>query len=202
MSLVEQVSLSRSSGFDPGRTRPLAFWGMATAITTEAMLFAGLLSSYFYLQATSEEWPLGGLPHPQLGVVSVFSAVLLGSSAPVWWAERAIARDDVAGLRAGLAVAWVMGAAFLTFTVYEWSTAEFSVSANAYASVFHSTVGLHALHLTVGLALGVGVQAKAWTGRLSAARHATVTLFAMYWHFVDAVWVAVFTSLYLSPRWT
>lgn len=201
IDLIEHVRVSRSSGYDPGRTRPLAFWGMVMAIATEAMLFAGLLSSYFFLRATSKTWPLGGLPKPELGVISWFTVILLGSSLPVWWAERGIRRGQLGQLRAGLAAAFVMGAVFLAFTAYEFANAEFPVSENAYASVFHITVGLHALHVLAGLTANLGVQAKAWTGRIDRERHDTVTLWALYWHFVDVVWVFVFTSLYLSPHW-
>lgn len=200
-ALVRGTPLVRSSGFDPGRTRPSAFWGMAMAITTEAMLFAGLLSSYFFLRAGADEWPLGGIREPELRLVVPFTVILLSSSIPVWYAERAIGRGDLAGLRFGLAAGFVLGAAFVGYTAYELSTAEFGVGTNAYASVFLVTIGLHALHVVVGLAGSIGVQAKAWTGRIDRDRHRTVGLWAMYWHFVDVVWVFVFTTLYLSPRW-
>ena len=191
----------RTSGFDPGRTRSSAFWGMVMAIATESMLFAGLLSSYFFLRAGADEWPLGGIPEPELRLVVPFTVVLLSSSVPVWYAERAIEHGNVTGLRVGLAAGWLLGAAFIAYTSYEFATSEFGVGANAYASVFHITIGLHAIHVLIGLAGSLGVQAKAWTGRIDGERHRTVRLWAMYWHFVDVVWVAVFTSLYLSPRW-
>ena len=198
---VESRRLRRTDGFDPGRTRPAAFWGMTMTIVTESMLFAGLLSSYFFLRATSPEWPLGDLPIPELTLVVPFSVLLVGSSVPVVWGERAIRAGNLGHLRIGLALTFVMGAAFLAYTAYDFATAEFGVSANAYASVFHITIGLHALHVLVGLAGNVGVQAKAWTGRLDRDHHRTVTLWGLYWHFVDAVWVVVFLSLFISPRW-
>lgn len=199
--LVTSTTVRRTSGFDPGRTRSAAFWGMAMAITTEAMLFAGLLSSYFFLRATSDQWPQGGIALPDLRLAIPFTVVLLSSSIPVWYAERSIERGNVAGLRLGLAIAWVLGAAFVAYTAYEFSNSEFDIGENAYASIFDVTIGLHALHVIAGLAGSVGVQAKAWTGRIDGRRHRSVRLWAMYWHFVDAVWIAVFTSLYLSPRW-
>ncbi len=200
--MVDSAILERSSGFDPGRTRPAAFWGMVMAIVTESMLFAGLLSSYFYLRATSDEWPLGGLPEPELTKVGVFSVILIASSLPVIWAERSIGHGDLRRLRLGLALGFVMGAVFLAYTAWDFAHAEFGVSDNSYASVFHITIGLHALHVLAGLSASVAVQAKAWTGRIDAEHHETVRLWSMYWHFVDAVWVVVFTSLYLSPHWS
>ena len=116
----------------------------------------------------------------------------------MWWAERGILRGDVRRLRIGLAAGFVMGAAFLAFTIYDVVEAEFGWTANAYASLFFTIIGLHAMHVAAGLAMSAGVQAKAATGRIDGDRHMTVRMFAMYWHFVDAVWVVVFTSLYLT----
>ena len=114
--LVRSSPLSRSSGFDPGRSRPTAFWGMAMAIATESMLFAGLLSSYFFLRASADQWPLGDIPEPELRLVVPFTVILLSSSVPVWYAERSIGRGNLRGLRLGLAAAFVLGAMFIAYT--------------------------------------------------------------------------------------
>jgi heme/copper-type cytochrome/quinol oxidase subunit 3 len=199
-ALVTRRALPPASARQLARTRPTAWWGMAMVITTESMLFVGLLSSYFYLRATSDEWPLGGLPRPHLMPVVVFSAVLVASSAPVHLAERAIRRGRVGGLRVYLAIGFAMGASFLGYTVWDFTRAEFGLDDNAYASIFHTTIGLHALHVLIGLLMSLGVQAKAATGRIDREHHLSVRMFTMYWHFVDAVWIAVFASLYLSVR--
>jgi heme/copper-type cytochrome/quinol oxidase subunit 3 len=171
---------------------------MVLLITTESMIFAGLISANFYVRAESKVWPQGQLAKPQLGLIIIFSVILLGSSLPVWWAERGIGRGDLRRLRIGLALGFLMGAAFLAFTVHDVVESEFGWTANAYASLFFTIIGLHALHVAGGLAMSAGVQAKAATGRIDRDRHMTVRMFAMYWHFVDAVWVVVFSSLYLS----
>jgi heme/copper-type cytochrome/quinol oxidase subunit 3 len=181
-----------------GRQHPAAWWAMVLVIVTESMIFAALLSANFFLRAGAKAWPEGHIAAPELHTVSFFTVVLLGSSAPVWWAERGIDRSDIRRLRLGLAIGWVMGAAFLAFTVLDFVRADFGWTDNAYASIFDIIVGLHAIHVAVGLAMSAGVQAKAWTGRVDGERHVTVRMFSMYWHFVDAVWVAVFSCLYLS----
>lgn len=182
------------------RGHATGWWGMAVLIMTESMVFAGLLGSYFFLRAQSTAWPLGGIEPPPLGRVSAFTAVLLGSSVPVIWGEAGVRRGDVRQLRAGLLLAFLMGLAFVVNLGYEYRDLGFGARDNAYASLFWGIIGLHGLHVVVGLVMSAVVQVKAWTGRLSAERHLTAQVFGMYWHFVDAVWVFVFGSLYLAAH--
>lgn len=180
------------------RTFPPAVWGMAMLVVTESMIFAALLSAYFFTRAGSPAWPQGGIAPPELVKTSIFTVVLLSSSVPVWWAERGIKAGDVRQLRVGLAIGFVQGAAFLTYTGFDLATGGFGIRDNAYASLFHVIIGLHAIHVAIGLAMNAGVQAKARAGRIDAHRHVTVQISSIYWHFVDVVWVFVFSSLYLS----
>jgi cytochrome c oxidase subunit 3 len=177
-----------------------AWWGVATVIATEAMIFIGLLATYFFLRAASKEWPLGGIELPELTQTSIYSVVLIGSSIPVIWGERAIERNDVTTLKLALALAWVMGAAFLYHTIEDFRSLHFGWRDNAYGSIFYVTIGLHGLHVLAGLLISAVVQLKVWLGRVSGERHVSVDVFALYWHFVDAVWVFVFLSLILSPH--
>jgi cytochrome c oxidase subunit III len=180
------------------RSYSAAWWGMATLISTESMIFVCLLGSYFFLRASSSHWPLGGIPPPELHLSIPFSFVLWGSSIPVFYAESAIRRGNVRGLRAGLLIGAVMGVAFLGYTAKDFRDLHFGWRTNAYGSIFYTVVGLHAIHVAIGLCMSVLVQVKAWQGKFSAQRHTSVEVFSLYWHFVDAVWVFVFASLFLS----
>ncbi len=200
MSAATATAAARESARAPAprRGRPIAWWGMATLITTEAMVFAGLLSSYFFLRAGSDQWPLGGLVEPQLARISVFTVLLLGSSLPLVWAEAGIRRGDQRQLRVGLLLSFLLGAVFLANQAFEYQELTFGIADNAYGSLFYGITGLHGLHVLVGLAMSVVVQAKAWQGKFSASRHLTPQVFGLYWYFVDVVWIFVFSSLYLS----
>jgi cytochrome c oxidase subunit 3 len=182
------------------RSRSIGSWGMVMLITTEAMIFAALLSAYFFVRANSPEWPEGGIAPPKLWPIALFTVVLLASSLPLLWGEAAIRRNRVGQLRVALAVSWLLGAAFVVNQVIEFHTLEFSAKDNAYASLFVVITGLHGLHLVAGLLMSLVVQIKASIGWFDAGRHQTVTLFSMYWHFVDAVWIFVFASLYLTAH--
>ena len=83
------------------RSKPLAWWGMMTIIATESMVFVGLLSSYLFLRASSQQWPPLGIPLPEIPKTAVFSVLLIGSSLPVIWGERGIKQGRQFQLRLG-----------------------------------------------------------------------------------------------------
>ncbi len=184
--------------------RSFAWWGMAWLIATEATLFASLIASYFFLRFRhGVEWPPDGLPHPELELPLIMSALLLSSSIPVHLAESGIKKGNQGLLRFGLAMGFVLGATFLGLTVaVEWPETlhEFTPQTNVYGSLFFTVTGFHAVHVLVGLGMSAWTQVRAWRGAFDVDRHVTVQNFAMYWHFVDVVWIFVFLTLYVSPR--
>jgi len=183
-----------------GQGRSTPWWGVVALIMTEGTIFAGLIGSYFFLRASAKVWPPPGIEEPKLALSIIFSLVLWGSSIPMIVAERGIKRGHQGALRVGLFLAFLMGAAFLLFTVYDFNELHFGWRTNAYGSIYYTTVGLHALHVLIGLAMSAVVQLKARMGKFSAERHMTVQVYALYWHFVDAVWVFVFSAFILSPH--
>ena len=183
-----------------GQGRSTPWWGVVALIMTEGTIFAGLIGSYFFLRASAKVWPPPGIEEPKLTLSIIFSLVLWGSSIPMLVAERGIRRGRQRALRAGLMLAWIMGAGFLLFTLYDFHDLHFGWRDNSYGSIYYTTVGLHAFHVFVGLVMSVVVQIKAWLGKFSEERHTTVQVYAMYWHFVDAVWVFVFPTFILSPH--
>jgi heme/copper-type cytochrome/quinol oxidase subunit 3 len=118
----------------------------------------------------------------------------------VWWAERGIKRGNVRQLRAGFAIAWLMAAAFVGHSIYDYFGLHYGWRDNAYGSIFYVTTGLHLAHVIIALILGLGVQAKAWTNRYDDRHYLTVEVFSLYWHFVDVVWIFVFSTLFLSEH--
>ena len=182
------------------RQRSVGWWGVLCMIMTEATLFIGLLASYFFIWASSPEWPQGAIEAPELGRISVFTVVLLGSSVPIFVAEHANRRGRMSAARAALFISFVMGTAFLVNQALEYGELDFGWRDNAYASLFYVTTGLHGLHVLLGLLMNLVVQAKGYAGRLAPSHDVTVEVFSLYWHFVDAVWIAVFSSLYLAPH--
>jgi len=177
---------------------PPGQWGMALLIATEAALFGCLLFSYFYLGARARVWPPHGAP--DLRLASLNTVILLSSSATLHWAERGIRRGRVARLRLGLALTMALGLGFLSLQAVEYSRQPFGPGTDAYGSAFFTITGMHGTHVFVGLlTLGV-ISLMAWLGKFGARHHAYVSNAALYWHFVDVVWLAVYASLYLTPH--
>jgi heme/copper-type cytochrome/quinol oxidase subunit 3 len=180
--------------------RSVGWWGTVSLIATEAMLFALLLFTNFYLRANARQWPLGGIEDPELVKSAIRTAILLGSTIPAMVAERAVKAGRRGRLAGALALTWIMGAVFLVGHVDEYRTLwpEFQPSTNAYGSVFYTITTLHALHLFIGLVILGFLLWRTLAGHFSAQHHEPVQNGILYWHFVDAVWVFVYSSLYLS----
>jgi heme/copper-type cytochrome/quinol oxidase subunit 3 len=180
------------------KVRAPGFWGMMLLIATEASLFGYLLFSYFYLglMATGP-WPPDG--PPSLKLVLPNTAILLVSSGTMYWAERGIKRGNTARLRIGLLVTLLLGVVFLVIQGIEYSKKRFTPMTSAYGSLFFTITGFHGAHVAVGLLMIAVIAARAFLGHFREGRHEAVTNVSWYWHFVDVVWLCVFTSLYLSP---
>jgi cytochrome c oxidase subunit 3 len=178
----------------------IAWWGVVVMIMTEAMIFATLLASYFFMRAASKEWPPHPIEPPELEKISIFSVILLGSSGPMFWAEHGIRKGQQWRLRLGLTLVIVMGLVFFANQIMEYRELHFTFRENAYSSLFYGITGLHGAHVVAGLLMLSVVTMKAWLGKFSERRHVTVEVVGLYWHFVDVVWIFVFSSLYLSEH--
>jgi heme/copper-type cytochrome/quinol oxidase subunit 3 len=177
---------------------------MVMLIATEAMLFGTLIASYFYLRFRSGPvWPPDGIEVPTLGLPLLMSAILWSSSIPVHIADRAIRGNRLGTTKLGLAAGFVLGAVFLAMQVvieYPEKLAEFGPTTNAYGSLFFTLTGFHGTHVLIGLMISLWTQVRVWRGAFDATRHVTIQNFAMYWHFVDVVWLFVLLTIYLSPN--
>jgi heme/copper-type cytochrome/quinol oxidase subunit 3 len=184
---------------NPGARRNPGWWAMVLIITTEAMLFAYLLFAYFYLGSMANTpWPPGGAPELKLALPNTI--ILLVSSGTMWWAESGIREGSQLRLRLGMLLTLLLGIAFLAIQGIEYSKKDFTLQSNAYGSLFFTITGFHGAHVFVGLLFNVVVQLRAWLGHFTVDRHLAVTNAALYWHFVDVVWLVVFTTLYLVPH--
>jgi cytochrome c oxidase subunit III len=184
--------------------RSTGWWGMLFLIFTEATFFGILLTSYWYIRFThGPVWPPDGIKKPELMLVAgIMTPVLLLSSAPMHWAELGIKKGKVWQLKLGLLLTFLMGATFLSLQVVEYlsSVKEFTPTTNAYGTFFYSITTFHGFHVAVGLLMNLWLQYYAWRGAFTAERYGPVENIVMYWHFVDAVWVFILSSLYLAPH--
>ena len=177
--------------------RASGWWGMWMMILTEASLFAYLLFSYAYLGTQSQGV---GLPElPRLRIALPNTVLLVASSLVLYWGETGIKKGQRGRLVAALALTLLMGAAFAGLQGLEWHNKTYGPSADAYASSYFMTTGFHMAHVIGGLLLIATLLLWAAMGKFDARRHAAVSIGALYWHFVDVVWLAVFTTFYFTP---
>jgi heme/copper-type cytochrome/quinol oxidase subunit 3 len=201
--VVQQATRAPALATEMPHGRTPGWWGMIMFVTTEATLFASLLGSYFYVRFQSGPvWPPPGIEKPELVKPLIMTALLLPSSLPVMWAERGIRKGQQWRLRLGLFITIVQGLGFLAVQATEYASnlKKFTFTTNAYGSLFYTITGFHGAHVLVGIVMLAMVLVRALRGHFGARRHEAVSNAALYWHFVDAVWLAVFTSLYVTPH--
>jgi heme/copper-type cytochrome/quinol oxidase subunit 3 len=171
--------------------------GMLFFIGSEIFFFLTLLSSYAYLSGA-----FGNLPHQALAVgrTFIFSLFLFSSSLTVWLAERAFKRRRYAAFRGWMLLTIALGLTFLTGQGIEYVDLfkqGIVLNYDVFSSTFFITTGFHGLHVITGLIMLSSLTGLSFAGRLRPENESAVLSLAYYWHFVDAVWVAVFSVCYL-----
>jgi cytochrome c oxidase subunit 3 len=173
--------------------------GVLLFITSEIMFFAGLFAAYFTVRAAhGNPWPPEGF-HPEIEIALILLGILLTSSLTMEYALRRIRRGDRTGLVRGLGVTLVLGVLFLIGQLYDYSILGFGVSSGIYGTVFYTLTGFHGAHVFGGVVAIAVMWFRGLGGQFSARHHAAIEGISWYWHFVDIVWVALVTTLYVLP---
>src|ERR1700761_3758429 len=171
---------------------------MASLITAESAIFTIFVVAYLYYLGHDT---VGPTPHEVLEIPYFGTVCLLTSSIFIMLAEHAIAHGKMAAFRLWWSVTILLGAIFLADTGMEWQKLivhdHLTIHTNLFGTTFYSLVGLHASHVIVGLLMMLVVMLFALTGHVRAEHAERVKVLALYWHFVDAVWVVVFTVVYV-----
>lgn len=173
---------------------------MFSLIIGESAIFTIFVVAYVYYIGRSTYGPT-----PQILDVPWFNTVcLLSSSIAILFAERAIERGRIRLFGAWWAVTMLLGVIFLIGTAIEWKrliyTDGLSIRTNLFGTTFYSLVGLHATHVVVGFLMLSLVMIFTLLGRVEQRHTERIQVLSLYWHFVDAVWVVVFTVVYLVGR--
>jgi cytochrome c oxidase subunit III len=169
--------------------------GVVVWLASELMFFAGLFAAYFTLRSVADEWPPDGV-ELATARTAVATVVLVLSSGTMHLAVEAARHEDRRRAIRWLVVTVVMGLVFLSNQAWEYAEAPFQIDDHAYGSIFYLMTGFHGLHVIGGLVF-MGAVMAAVAGRSRAPVGQTVEVCAYYWHFVDVVWVAMFTTIYV-----
>ena len=180
-------------------TRKIAFW---TFIGSECMLFGSLLATYLSYEGKSV---VGPTPQEILNIplTSVSTFVLLMSSLAMVLALAAVTRGEARYAKVWLATTAGLGTAFLAFQAVEFTTfvhEGLKISTNLFGSTFYVLTGCHGLHVLVGVIWLSTLLIQSMRGKLGPDKAMNVELAGLYWHFVDVVWIVIFTVVYLIQR--
>ncbi|AFY50411.1 heme/copper-type cytochrome/quinol oxidase, subunit 3 [Nostoc sp. PCC 7524] len=179
----------------------LRVWGLLTFLISESLMFGGFFATYLFFRGTTDVWPPEGT-EVELFVPAINTAILVSSSFVIHFGDMAIKQNCVWGMRFWYFLTAIMGAAFLAGQVYEYQNLGYGLTTNVFANCFYIMTGFHGLHVFVGLLLILGVLWRSRrSGHYSATKHTGIEMAEIYWHFVDIIWIVLFTLVYILTRY-
>jgi cytochrome c oxidase subunit 3/cytochrome o ubiquinol oxidase subunit 3 len=176
----------------------LAMW---VYLGSDCLLFGALISTYLLLRHRSTQGP-GPKDVFDIPFTSVSSFVLLMSSLTMALAVASITRGDVRANRVWLATTAFLGGIFISGQVYEFTTfyrEGLGYTTNIFGSAFYTLTGFHGAHVSVGIIMLMSLLVMSFRGNLGPEKAEAVEIVGLYWHFVDIVWILIFTIVYLIP---
>jgi cytochrome c oxidase subunit III len=184
--------------------------GMILFISSEVMFFAGLFAAYFSVRANASIWPPSAAQvgehlaerfdlHAEPFYAAGLTVVLVVSSFSCQIGVWAIRRGDRKGLIRAIGVTLVLGILFLMGQAYDYATLGFGLADGTFGTTFFTLTGFHGAHVLGGVIMLSVILYRAMSGQFSAAHHDAVEATSIYWHFVDVVWIALFSTLYIIP---
>ncbi len=168
-------------------------------IVSEAMLFTGLIGTYLALRVGSASWP-DASETLDIPLTAVNTFILITSSLTMVQSLASIERGDAARLRLWLGATALLGLTFLGIKLHDWTELiahGYPPDSGVFAATFFMLTGFHAAHVAGGVIALAYLIARSFAGVYTTDRHETVELVGVYWHFVDIVWIILFTIIYL-----
>ena len=172
--------------------------GMFLFIISEVMLFGAFFTAYFFIRVVADaDWfPVDGKDLPKV-IAGVNTAVLVSSSFTMHWALEGARRDNRRAMQVGLLTTALLGLCFLSVQINEYVHIGFAPSDSAQGTIFYGLTGLHGAHVFVGLTLLTFATTRAFRGHFTPKEHRGVEVPGIYWHFVDVMWIVVYSTVYL-----
>jgi cytochrome c oxidase subunit 3 len=173
---------------------------MVALMTSELMLFAGLIGMYIVIRGSGAVWPPADQPRLPILVTTLNSLVLFGSLVPMTIALRAINRDDRTRAATALGITTALGTLFLAVQGFEWTRLVhhgLTLASSQYGAAFYVLIGCHAVHVLAAVLWLAIVTLLARGGRFTAKRHAGLEMCGIYWYFVSFLWAFLFPLVYL-----
>jgi cytochrome c oxidase subunit III len=199
MAVADAALREREAGHRPGGISS-SLLGMVLFIASEVMFFGGLFGAYFTIRSAAAHWPPEGTPHLATWYAAILTVTLVSSSVTMQFGVWAIRRNDQRRLVLWLVVTLVLGVAFLAGQANEYRQLieeGMTLSSGVFGSTFFTLTGFHGAHVAGGAVFILIVLLRARSGQFTARHHDTVEMASYYWHFVDVVWIGLFSTIYL-----
>ncbi len=175
-------------------------WGLLTFLISESLMFGGLFVTYLFLRGEAAAWPPEGT-EVELLLPTINTIILVSSSFVIHLGDTAIKKNDVAGMRRWYWVTALMGATFLGGQAYEYYTLGYGLTTNIFSNCFYVMTGFHGLHVFIGLLLILGVLWRSRrSGHYGSHHHVGIEMAEIYWHFVDIIWIILFSLIYVLTQ--
>jgi len=171
--------------------------GMLLFICSEIMIFGAFFTAYFFIRVVGgAPWPAHGTELPKL-VAGFNTFILISSSFTIRFAQESIKRDNRRGLKVGMVATFLLGLTFLFIQINEYVHIGFAPQDHAQGSIFYGLTALHGAHVTIGLMLLAFVTIRSFRGHYSSQAYRGMEVPGIYWHFVDVMWIIVYTTVYI-----
>jgi cytochrome c oxidase subunit 3 len=175
--------------------------GMILFVASEAMFFAAFFGGYFTIKANAPVWPPAGVPHLKIDIATILTVILIISSVCVQMAVRSTRVGASRRATIWLGATIILGLCFLGLQLYDYSQLGFGLKDGPFGTLFYVMTGIHMAHVVGGVVFLALVFGQALRGRLTQEHHDPLAAGAIYWDFVDVVWLCLFTVFYLlTPR--
>ncbi|MGB7415500.1 MAG: heme-copper oxidase subunit III [Thermosynechococcaceae cyanobacterium] len=173
-------------------------FGVTLFLLSESMVFVSFFASYIMLRLHTVDWIPSGITGPQASAdVILHTAVLVSSSFVIYFAERALDQNKLTRFRLLWLTTSAMGVYFLIGEVQEWQGLDFGLTTGLMGGTFYILTGFHGLHVATGIVLQTIMLGRSFRLHNYAEGHFGVSAAALFWHFVDVIWIVLFCLIYL-----
>ncbi len=175
--------------------------GMVLFVASEAMFFAAFFAAYFTIRSTASVWPPPQIPPRKIDIATILTIILVASSGAVQLSLRSIRLGNLRRAMVWLGATIALGLGFLGLQLYDYSQLGFGLKDGTFGTLFYVMTGIHMAHVLGGVVFLALVFGQGMGGLLSRDHHDPLAAGAIYWDFVDVVWLCLFTVFYLlTPR--
>ncbi len=172
-------------------------FGFIVFLLSESVIFLSFFAGYIVYKTTTPNWLPAGVEGLDVKFPAINTVVLVSSSFVIYFAEVALKRNNLWGVRAFLLATIAMGSFFLLGQAIEWKSLEFGFTDGVYGGMFYLLTGFHGLHVLTGSLLQLIIFARSFNPRNYDTGHFGVNATSLFWHFVDVIWIVLFILIYI-----